>query len=106
MNNPIMQQDEDKRQDEFNLSMLEKPETGSDRFTLWISQNYMLVFILLIAIYVGTPFIAPLLMKAGMQTPAKIIYTLYSPLCHQLAFRSWFLFGEQPVYPLEISTCR
>ena len=63
----------------------------------------MFVFILVIALYVGAPFVAPVLMKTGMQAPARIIYMLYSPLCHQLAFRSWFLFGEQPVYPLEIA---
>jgi len=25
---------------------------------------------------------------------------MYKPLCHQFAFRSFFLFGEQPYYPL------
>jgi len=103
VNNLKTQQDEDKRKDNLGLGLQDKPATGSDRFTLWISQNYMLVFILIILLYVGAPFIAPVLMKAGMQTPARIIYMLYSPLCHQLAFRSWFLFGEQPVYPLEIA---
>jgi uncharacterized membrane protein len=28
-----------------------------------------------------------------------LIYTIYSPLCHQWAFRSFFLFGEQAYYP-------
>jgi uncharacterized membrane protein len=42
-------------------------------------------------------------MRAGAQQPAKMIYTLYSPLCHQLAFRSWFVFGEEAAYPLEES---
>ncbi len=63
----------------------------------------MLVFILIIFIYGGLPFLAPVLMKSGAAGPAKLIYTLYSPLCHQLAFRSWFLFGEQPAYPLELA---
>jgi uncharacterized membrane protein len=43
--------------------------------------------------------VAPVLLKAGAETPARWIYTMYSPVCHQLAFRSWFLFGEQPAYP-------
>lgn len=63
----------------------------------------MLVFILLILGYVGLPFLAPILMKTGVAGPAKAIYTIYSPLCHQLAFRSWFIFGEQPVYPLDLA---
>jgi uncharacterized membrane protein len=32
--------------------------------------------------------------------PANVIYTIYKPLCHQFGFRSFFLFGEQPYYPL------
>jgi uncharacterized membrane protein len=53
-----------------------------------------------LALYVGLPFLAPTLMKAGMTAPARVIYTIYSPLCHQFGFRSFFLFGEQPYYPL------
>jgi hypothetical protein len=51
-------------------------------------------------IYVGLPFLAPTLMKVGAETPANIIYRVYKPLCHQFGFRSFFLFGEQPFYPL------
>jgi uncharacterized membrane protein len=40
-------------------------------------------------------------MKAGATLPANVIYTLYKPLCHQFGFRSFFLFGEQPYYPLK-----
>jgi uncharacterized membrane protein len=40
-------------------------------------------------------------MNAGLKLPATIIYTVYKPLCHQFGFRSFFLFGEQPYYPLE-----
>jgi uncharacterized membrane protein len=42
-------------------------------------------------------------MKAGLEVPANVIYRIYRPLCHQLGFRSWFLFGEQAYYPLEHS---
>lgn len=54
-------------------------------------------------LYVGLPFMAPVFLNAGLNLPAKVIYTVYKPLCHQLAFRSWFLFGEQPFYPRELS---
>ena len=77
--------------------------TGADKFALWFSQYYMLVFSLIIFIYVGLPVLAPVLMKAGAKTPANIIYKMYSPLCHQFAFRSFFLYGEQPYYPLKES---
>jgi uncharacterized membrane protein len=40
-------------------------------------------------------------MHVGLPGLAKPIYTVYSATCHQLAFRSWFLFGDQVVYPRE-----
>jgi uncharacterized membrane protein len=75
----------------------------ADRFTLWFSSHYMLVFNLLVGLYVGLAFFAPVLMKLGARGPARVLYTLYSPLCHQLAYRSWFLFGEQGFYPRELA---
>jgi uncharacterized membrane protein len=42
------------------------------------------------------------MMKLGRVEPAKAIYRLYSPLCHQLAYRSFFLFGEEAYYPLGV----
>ena len=74
--------------------------SGADKFSHWFSRRYMLVFTLIIFFYVGLPILAPVLMNAGAPAPAKIIYKMYSPLCHQFGFRSFFLFGEQPYYPL------
>lgn len=71
-----------------------------DRVSFWISRNYLLVLNLFILVYIGLPFLAPTLMKLGAQLPAQAIYRVYKPLCHQFAFRSFFLFGEQPYYPL------
>ena len=59
----------------------------------------MLVFNIFVFLYIGLPFLAPVLMRSGATTPARAIYTLYGGLCHQLSYRSFFLFGEQPVYP-------
>lgn len=91
--------------DKDYLRRVEKSKqfSGADRFSHWFSMRYMLLFNLIVFIYVGLPFLAPVLMKVGAPTPAKIIYSIYSPLCHQLAFRSWFLFGEQSVYPRELA---
>jgi uncharacterized membrane protein len=72
---------------------------GGDRFTWWISRNYLWVINIILFLYVGLPFLAPVLMKSGLPQPAKAIYLVYSPFCHQLGFRSWFLFGEQTYYP-------
>jgi len=73
--------------------------TNADRFSKWFSNHYMVILNLFAFIYLFFAVLAPTLMKAGLQTPAKIIYKIYSPLCHQLAFRSFFIFGEQPFYP-------
>jgi uncharacterized membrane protein len=52
-------------------------------------------------LYVGLPFLAPALMNAGLTTPARIIYIVYRPLCHQLPERSYFLGGGQHAYTAE-----
>jgi uncharacterized membrane protein len=71
----------------------------ADRFTLWFSRHYLAVLNTLVVLYVGFPFLAPVLMRSGYREPAQWIYKAYSLVCHQLAFRSFFLFGEQLVYP-------
>ena len=73
--------------------------SGADRFSLWLSRHYMALFNLFVLIYVGLPFLAPVLMSSGAELPATVIYRAYGFVCHQLAFRSFFLFGEQPFYP-------
>jgi uncharacterized membrane protein len=70
-----------------------------NRGLLFISRHWLAIFNLLILLYVGLPFLAPVLMRVGAERQARWIYKAYSPLCHQWAFRSWFLFGPQPAYP-------
>jgi uncharacterized membrane protein len=77
--------------------------SNSDRFSLWISNHYLAVLNVLVFIYFSLPVLAPILMKTGALAPANTIYRAYSLVCHQLAFRSFFLFGEQPVYPRQIA---
>ena len=71
----------------------------TNRSLLFISRHWLALFNLLVLLYVGLPFTAPVLMKLGAERPARWIYKAYSPLCHQWAFRSWFLFGPQAAYP-------
>jgi len=73
--------------------------SGADRFAWWFSRRYMLVFNIFVLIYVGLPVLAPVLQSAGFMAPANAIYWTYGGLCHQLSYRSFFIFGEQPVYP-------
>ena len=73
--------------------------TTVEHIVWWFAHHWLLVFNLLVALYVGGAFAAPVLMHAGAETPARVLYRLYGGVCHQLAFRSWFLYGEQPAYP-------
>jgi uncharacterized membrane protein len=73
--------------------------TSSDRFSYWMAKHYMLVFNLFLLLYLGLPFLAPVFKEINWNVPAEMIYKVYSPLCHQWAFRSFFLFGEQAYYP-------
>lgn len=71
-----------------------------NRLSRWIIQHWLALFNLLAFLYVGLPFLAPVLMAIGAETPARLIYLLYQPLCHQLPHRSWFLFGQRWFYSL------
>jgi uncharacterized membrane protein len=72
----------------------------ADRMMAWFSRHYLAVVNIFMLLYFGLPLLAPTLMKAGATLPANVIYTIYKPLCHQFGFRSFYLFGEQPYYPL------
>ena len=74
-----------------------------DRFSYFFSRNYALIISIFISFFVLIPFIAPILAKNNKVVGANIIYKTYHILCHQLAFRSFFLFGEQAVYPRELA---
>jgi uncharacterized membrane protein/glutaredoxin len=73
--------------------------TRADKISWWFSKRYIWVFNIAVFIYVGLPFLAPVLMSAGITGPARVIYSAYGFVCHQLAYRSWFLFGDQAAYP-------
>lgn len=94
------------RQNDVITEALEKGELPleiswkkSDQFSYWMSRHYLAVFNIFIVVYLGLAFLAPVLQKIGAKGPANVIYKGYGFLCHQLAYRSWFLFGEQPAYP-------
>lgn len=86
---------------EYQMRMKKgKTITTGDRVSYWIARRYLLLLNLFMLFYVGLPFLAPTLMKLGAEWPAGLIYRMYKPFCHQFAFRSFFLYGEQPYYPL------
>lgn len=77
--------------------------TSIDKVVYWFTRHWLAVFNIVIAIYVGLPLLAPTLMQLGATGPARIIYLVYSPMCHQMASRSFFLYGDQYAYPRDIA---
>ncbi len=69
------------------------------KIALWFNQHYLLIINLLMAAFIAVAFLAPIFMQVGWEKAAFGIYNINKVLCHQLAFRSFFLFGEQIVYP-------
>ena len=65
-----------------------------------LSRHWLPVFSLLWGLYVGLPWLAPVLMKAGLTGAGNAIYLIYATQCHQLPQRSFFLFGPQAMYSL------
>lgn len=65
-----------------------------DGFIDGLARNWLTIFNALWAIYVLLPLLAPVLMEAGLMTPARWIYSIYSFACHQLPDHSYFFFGS------------
>jgi len=70
-----------------------------DRGVSGFAAHWLLIFNVVMALYVGVPFLAPVFMRVGWEGPAKVIYALYGPFCNQWAHHSWFLFGQHSYYP-------
>ena len=73
----------------------------ADRAIWRLATHWLFVANLFWGLYVGLPFVAPISMLAGLEMPAKAIYLLYRPACHQRPERSYFLGGPQAVYSIE-----
>ena len=58
------------------------------------AKHWLLIFLVVYGLFNLLPFVAPILMHAGLETGGNAIYTGYSGLCHQMAQRSFFMFGS------------
>jgi uncharacterized membrane protein len=70
------------------------------RVVLGLARHWLLIVNLLIALWVGLPWLAPVMMHWGWTSAGKAIYFIYSFQCHQLPERSYFLFGREVMYSL------
>jgi uncharacterized membrane protein len=77
--------------------------TPLEKFSFWLSNYYILFITSILILFVGIPFLAPVLMKTGHENGARVIYKTYNIFCHELAYRSYFLYGEQAFYPRELA---
>jgi uncharacterized membrane protein len=63
-----------------------------------VRRYWLLVTNVLVGIFVGLAFLAPALLALGYADAANAIYAAYQHVCHQWAFRSYFLFGPELAY--------
>lgn len=71
-----------------------------NRGVYWLSHHWLLVFLVLWGGFNLLPWLAPVFINAGWDAAGRAIYTAYTFLCHQLPQRSFFLFGQRPMYEL------
>jgi uncharacterized membrane protein len=76
-------------------------EAWADRLVKSFMRHGLFWVLVALFIFVGLPFLAPAVMAIGWTPVGEILYALYSPFCHQLPQRSWFLFGPQLTYSLD-----
>jgi uncharacterized membrane protein len=69
-----------------------------DRQILWLSKHWLAALNTFMLLYVGLPFLAPILLANGYTAPAHFIYTLYRAFCHQLPSHSYFIMGQQMAF--------
>ena len=68
------------------------------RVLVGVQRHWLTATNLAVAVFVGLPFLAPILLALGYDGPAGQIYAAYQMVCHQWAFRSFFLFGPELTY--------
>jgi uncharacterized membrane protein len=74
---------------------------GIERVVSTSLSHWLALVLISLLIFVTLPFFAPIAMAAGWTGLGEWIYWIYSPFCHQLPQRSWFLFGPKLTYTLD-----
>jgi uncharacterized membrane protein len=68
--------------------------------TTFLRRYWIISLSIALGIYVGLPFLAPVFIHVGLNGAGRVVYFIYSWLCHQLPERSYFLFGSKFTYSL------
>jgi uncharacterized membrane protein len=72
-----------------------------DKAIFRLAKHWLALANIFWGLYVLLPVLAPVMQDAGWTVPARVIYTIYRPACHQRPERSYFVGGEQFVYTPE-----
>ena len=73
---------------------------AADWLVYFFCRHWLAVVVIVLGLYAGLPFLAPVLMQLGWKSAANVIYAVYSTQCHQMPQRSFFLFGPKAMYSL------
>jgi len=92
------EQNSDGHEDEERSPAKRRTVLVLNRAVFWLSKHWLAVFNLALLIYVGLPFLAPVLFYMGNEGAANVLYRIYNNVCNQYPIRSWFLFGAQAAY--------
>ncbi len=80
---------------------MDRVASSIDRLAIGIARHWLALACVVIFLFMGIPLLAPVFIAAGWEGPARLIYTIYSPTCHQLPDRSIFFFGHQHIYSVD-----
>lgn len=69
-----------------------------DRAVAWVGRHWLLVLNGGAALYAGLPWLSPLAKCMGAPVLGEVLFRLYTPLCHQLPERSFFVCGHQVAF--------
>lgn len=70
-------------------------EEGVNQFTWQFAKHWLLIVNLLMAVFIGLPYLVPVLEYFGFNGLAHAIHLAYRVTCHQLPERSYFILGHQ-----------
>src|SRR6266851_5657175 len=65
---------------------------------MWADRRRLALLNTLVALFVVGPVVTPLLLAAGATSTATDLYRFFHLLCHQWAFRSFFVLGSQATF--------
>jgi len=66
-----------------------------------LAAHWLLGLNIVVGVFIAGALLAPALALSGAQSTSDALYTAYHLTCHQWAFRSFFLFGDQAVYSID-----